>query len=656
MAAYLMPQGKQQYFSTAGAPLVGGKVWTYQAGSTTPLATYSDAAGTIPNANPVILDSRGEASIFFSAAAYKVALQDSTGASIWTQDNLVVYAGADTVGYTPAGTGAVATTTQAKLRESVSVKDFGAKGDGATNDYAAIVLALAATSGKRVLFPAGIYVVNYTPGTCFTLPANVVLEGEGDGLTVLRFTASSTTLGVLFTQTSANATLNNLTVQIVEVAGGQTSVVSWSANNLLLDNCTFIGGMTNTGSTINSNSYGVVMASTATTQTDLVVQNCSFSGFAYPFLKSNTSLSIQKRIKIVNSDFFGNYREDISLNSPLGSITGVLISGNSVHDPAGPGASVSYQLGIALASVSEAVIQGNSVIGQFGTGTGAIHLEENCVDVAIVGNNILTQGSTGTGIQLSSNNISGTLYAPQFVTIEANTVAFSGTALSSTSRGIYLVFNSTLDPKNIAITGNTIKNFEFGFVTQDTPVENVVFTSNVLDSCTNGIQTNEGGMQVRGNTTSNCAVGIALNAAPGNNTVVLDHNFDSCTANISVGASGSILMLMNPAFTFPLQSPGAGTNTYLVLTAANTNDRAYGSMLISASVPTIVSDVVSRSDLVLWDGTTFTNTNQMLYQPGSITVTPARNSTNLTLNFFSANARTNARIQARLNGMISVRA
>jgi hypothetical protein len=655
MTAALTPVPKIQFFANDGTPLVGGKLYSYAAGSTTPLATYTTYAGTVANTNPVILDSRGEANVWLGAGPYKLALYDSVNALIWTVDNITPVSDASLVSYLPAGTGAVVTTVQAKLRESVSVKDFGAKGDESTNDYAAIVLALAAGAGKRIIFPAGTYVINYTPPTCFTLPANVVLEGEGDGLTVLRFTASSTTLGVLFTQTSANATLKNLTVQIVEVAGGQTSMLNWSANNLLLDNCTFIGGMTNTGSTLNSNTYGIIFPTTATTQTDLVVQNCSFSGFAYPFLKSNTSLSIQKRIKIVNSDFFGNYREDISLNSPLGSITGVLISGNSVHDPAGPGASVSYQLGIALASVSEAVIQGNSVIGQFGAGTGVIHLEENCVDVAIVGNNILTQGSTGTGIQLSSNNISGTLYAPQFVTIEANTVAFSGTALSSTSRGIYVVYNSTLDPKNLSIVGNTIKNFEFGFITQDTPVENVVFTSNVIDSCTNGIQTGEGGMQVRGNTTSNCATGIVLVSAPGNNSVVVDHNFVACTANISVGASGSILMLMNPAFTFPLQSPSAGTNTYLVLTAANANDRAYGSMLISASVPTIVSDVVSRSDLVLWDGATFTNTNQVSYQPGSITVTPARNSTNFVLNFFSTNARTNARIQARLNGMISVR-
>ena len=48
---------------------------------------------------------------------------------------------ASAIGYLPAGTGAVARTTQNKVREQVSVLDFGAVGDGITNDAAAISLA-----------------------------------------------------------------------------------------------------------------------------------------------------------------------------------------------------------------------------------------------------------------------------------------------------------------------------------------------------------------------------------------------------------------------------------------------------------------------------------------------------------------------------------
>lgn len=69
---------------------------------------------------------------------------------------------ASSVGYTPAGTGAVATTVQSKLRESVSVKDFGAVGDGVTDDTAAFQAAVnSATSGcGEVFVPGGDYLIS----------------------------------------------------------------------------------------------------------------------------------------------------------------------------------------------------------------------------------------------------------------------------------------------------------------------------------------------------------------------------------------------------------------------------------------------------------------------------------------------------------------
>jgi len=66
-------------------------------------------------------------------------------------------ADAGSVQYIPAGTGAVARTLQDKLREVVSVKDFGAVGDGVTDDTAAIQLALNAAANKELMFPAGTY-------------------------------------------------------------------------------------------------------------------------------------------------------------------------------------------------------------------------------------------------------------------------------------------------------------------------------------------------------------------------------------------------------------------------------------------------------------------------------------------------------------------
>lgn len=88
--------------------------------------------------------------------------------------------GAEAVSYLPAGTGAVATTAQAKLRESVSVKDFGAVGDGVTDDTAAFAAARAVTN--RYYIPSGTYALSASPDPfldCFTSGNGVTLVVGG---------------------------------------------------------------------------------------------------------------------------------------------------------------------------------------------------------------------------------------------------------------------------------------------------------------------------------------------------------------------------------------------------------------------------------------------------------------------------------------------
>jgi hypothetical protein len=102
--AILLPQGKQQYFTSAGVPLVGGRVYTYDAGTTNPRQTFQDAAAAAPNTNPVILDARGEATIFW-AGSYKVVLRDALDVVIWTQDNVSALASTPLDNYS-ADTGA----------------------------------------------------------------------------------------------------------------------------------------------------------------------------------------------------------------------------------------------------------------------------------------------------------------------------------------------------------------------------------------------------------------------------------------------------------------------------------------------------------------------------------------------------------------------
>lgn len=88
MSANLSAVPKLQFFDNNGNPLVGGRLYTYAAGTTTPLATYTDASAGTPNTNPIILDSRGEANVWLTAVSYKFVLKDASDVTIWTVDNV----------------------------------------------------------------------------------------------------------------------------------------------------------------------------------------------------------------------------------------------------------------------------------------------------------------------------------------------------------------------------------------------------------------------------------------------------------------------------------------------------------------------------------------------------------------------------------------
>jgi len=183
-----------QFFDGSGDPLTGGKLYSYEAGTTTPKTTYTTAAGNVAHANPIILNSAGRIAtgeIWLTASEnYKFVLADSNDVVIATWDNITgingtgITSNASNVTYDPAGVGAVATTVQAKLREYVSVKDFGAVGDGITDDTVAIQACLNAnkstvgpqpTVTRIIFFPTGTYLIS----SSLQVTSGQQLYGEG---------------------------------------------------------------------------------------------------------------------------------------------------------------------------------------------------------------------------------------------------------------------------------------------------------------------------------------------------------------------------------------------------------------------------------------------------------------------------------------------
>ena len=116
--AGLSPTPKQQVFGTDGEPLVGGKIYTYAAGTSTPIATYTDYTAGTANTNPIILDSRGQANIWLlSATSYKFIVRDATDVLLYTVDNISAaldtsaFAAPPPIGNTTPNTGAFTTLT-----------------------------------------------------------------------------------------------------------------------------------------------------------------------------------------------------------------------------------------------------------------------------------------------------------------------------------------------------------------------------------------------------------------------------------------------------------------------------------------------------------------------------------------------------------------
>jgi hypothetical protein len=75
------------YLDESGRPLASGKVYTYEAGTTTPKATYQDVNKVTPHANPVILDDQGQ-KLIYADGLYKLVIKDSDDNIIETRDNL----------------------------------------------------------------------------------------------------------------------------------------------------------------------------------------------------------------------------------------------------------------------------------------------------------------------------------------------------------------------------------------------------------------------------------------------------------------------------------------------------------------------------------------------------------------------------------------
>jgi len=209
-----------------GQPLENGYVWIGVANlnpQTNPVVAYYDAALTIPAPQPLrtingyISRAGSPAQVYVDGVSFSILVQDSKGSMVYNfpdgtgispnaagvgftgfkgqvgfVQDLADNDGSNWIGFQPSGAGAVARSAQEKMRDNVSVKDFGAIGDGVADDTAAIQAAINA--GKAVYFPPGTY----------NITAELALANEG---TVLM---GASRYGTIIRQVTLNAKILNI--------------------------------------------------------------------------------------------------------------------------------------------------------------------------------------------------------------------------------------------------------------------------------------------------------------------------------------------------------------------------------------------------------------------------------------------------------------
>ena len=224
--ASLSPNAKQQFFDANGNPLAGGKVYTYAAGTTTPIVTYTDSTGATNNTNPIILDSRGEANIWLTPGTnYKFKLTDASEVQVWVVDNILG----------PPGAAAGTVTSVAIAAPAL----FTVSGSPVTS------------SGTLTLAYSGTALPVANGGTGLTTtPANgELLIGNGTGYTKATLTAGS------------NVTITNASggITIAAAGGGGGGVTSVTATSPIASsggatpNITFSVSPGTTGNVLTSN-------------------------------------------------------------------------------------------------------------------------------------------------------------------------------------------------------------------------------------------------------------------------------------------------------------------------------------------------------------------------------------------------------------------
>lgn len=482
------------YTNLDGTPLDSGYIYFGQVNQnpiTAPVTVYWDAAGTQPAAQPLrtqngyIVRGGTPANVFFSGT-YSLLVRDKNQSQVYYSPTSADYSIADAVnsfiaslaassgssliGFIQAGTGAVPRTAQAKMRERVSVEDFGAVGDGVTDSTTAIQRARESLSSGGVLyFGKGTFIIN--TDACLTLNvANLTLEGEGSA-TVIK-AKNNAGLSNIVAITAAGCTVRNLVLDGNRANGGTSLATSYglfiSASNARAESveireCVRVGSFIGSGSATPTNitfsncwihengglttntGIGVgIFGGGAFPADDVTIENCRFENNynqVAGFPGDSTAFNIIAKNVVVHNNVFKN-------NHNVGGGQFALTSDGSTGLPDG---NFIVTDNIILHDVAFA-----------GENTTAIEIEGR---KAIVTGNIC-QSLNGDGVRFETSG---------------GDAVIADNVIMCTNNGVNLIQTGGLGPRKTLIHDNQILSAGTGISSQGNP-GGVIAVDNYIDS------------------------------------------------------------------------------------------------------------------------------------------------------------------------------
>lgn len=483
-------------------------------------------------------------------------------------------------------------TYQAKglFNGPLNVKQFGAVGDGVTDDTAAITSSIAL--GGVVNFPSGTYLIT---SYSITPPSNTYLLGEGQGTSVIKFNSTTTTSKVDFDTSNGDITFEALTIEHDGVVSETCQIIGFYGSRVTVKNCEITSQDSATVDTA-TNAFHF----NSSVVEDIKVLNCFIHQINRVILRPNATTGIT-----TNVTFDGNTIQElgeggVQFNYPNGAIAGVKITNNYFKNFYTGG----EQIFCGGASLKDAVISNNVFRG---TGKECVHLEEGGENVVISGN---VFNIDGHGLTLGDNNVGGSYKTPTNISITGNTFLKDGakgkTAMRMPSDGAGL--NSY---EQVVINGNTISGYSYGM---ELGYGSLTVGSNIITDCTYGIKSNSVSPSVAGNSFIDCTIGVTALIYSG---LVGKNNYRNCatvantvaTDNNKVALSGFIVQIEDdvnlPASTVTNVDVGIPVGAEM-----------YGEAKVVCHLGAV--SFRNRISTIDYDGSTLTDTELMMNGSGSI--------------------------------------